>query len=117
ATLAVVAVATGAHQVLPLVAAAAMLWHHVIQREVLGADPAVLAGMTIPQEDLTPRQPNPGPRTFDQVVQANHGGDVPGAGGRMQNGAVDLEDLGLATVNQNQGAPRMANVQWLIVLV
>jgi len=73
--------------------------------------------MSIPEKNLASRKPNSGAWALDEVVQANHRWDVPGPRRGMKDGAVDLEDLRLAAVDQNEGAPRMANVQWLIVLV
>ena len=67
ATLAVIASAARAHQVVPAVAAAAVPRYDVIQRQVARANAAVLARVVIANEDLAARQPHEGDLEYERA--------------------------------------------------
>jgi hypothetical protein len=89
----------------------------VVEGEVFRVKATILTRVLIAEKDLAAREPNAWPGPLDEVVEPDDRGNAPDPAGRRQDCPVDFENLGLPTINQNQGAPRMANVQWLVVLV
>jgi hypothetical protein len=83
------------------VAPAAVARDDVVQRQVAGADAAVLAGMVIANENLAPRQPHARPWALDHVHEPNDRWTLEKPV-RRTNGMIGvLENLCLAAVHQD----------------
>src|SRR5258707_4323176 len=116
-TLAVVAAAAGADQVVPAVAAAAMARDDMVQSEIAGADAAVLAGVMIANEDLAAGEPHARSRPFDHVHQPNDRWPREEPIGGADGDFGVFEHLSLAAVHQDQSSACVAHIQRLVVLV
>src|SRR5581483_81630 len=91
--------------------------HHVVQRQVARSHAAVLTRVVVANENFAARQPYARPRSLDHVNEPNHrrSREEPI---RCADGMVRvLEDFRLAAVHQNQSSSRVANIEWLVVLV
>src|SRR5829696_4790188 len=69
---AVVARLTGRDEIVPGVHSAPRARHDVVDGQVVTLPSAVLAGVAVADEDLTPRQLDPRPRSVDQIDHADH---------------------------------------------
>src|SRR5437588_9797960 len=94
-----------------------MLGLDVVERELPGMGPAVLAGELVAQEHLAAGQANPRSRPLDEVVQANHRGHSERARRRPEDEAIDLEYFGLAAVDKDERSSWVTHVERLIVLI
>src|SRR5688500_8181920 len=112
-----IARAASAHQVVPCVPATAVPRHHVVERQLLGLRAAVLAGVVVAQKDLAPREPDAGARTLHELYQADHRRARDRKRGRADGASTVLQDLSLPTVEEDHGAPGVADVDRLIVLI
>jgi hypothetical protein len=115
--LAVVAVLAGSDDVIPVVLAAAIAREDVVKGEVTRAASAVLAGVAVTQEDIAAAEASARLRSSDNVDEANNGGDLKNEGGATQVAPPVLQHLGLASVHQDEGTTRVADVERLVILI
>src|SRR6266567_1092265 len=108
---------TGGDQVLPFVPPTAMLGNDVVDGEVAAAAPAVLARVPVPGEDLAPRELHAGARPLHQVHQADDRRRRDRHARRVDDLVIPLEELGLVRTEQVEGAPDVADVERLVVLI
>ena len=110
ARLAVVARLAGGHHVLPVMAAPAMPGQNMVQRQVSRLLPAVLTGKAIAQENVATGKTPRWPGSADEVDQPDYRRDLEDRGWTVKVSAAVLNDLGLATVDQYESAPDVADV-------
>src|SRR5207249_925096 len=79
-TLVVIAVVASTDHIGPDVSPTPMARNHVVYRQVLPVQTAVLAGELIPDKDFPAGEPHPRPRSLDQALETNHRGDPNFAG-------------------------------------
>jgi len=115
--LAVVAQLAGGHDVLPIVATPTMAREDVVQRQVSRLLPAVLTGKAIAQENVATGKTPRWSGSADEVDQPDYRRDLEDRGWTVKVSAAVLNDLGLATVDQYESAPDVADVQRLVILV
>lgn len=89
----------------------------MIDRKVMRANAAILAGVMIADEDLAAREFYPGSGTPDEVPQTDDRGSGVHVARSCDAGHVLLEDIGLPTDDQNERTPDIANVERFVVLV
>src|SRR5512143_2602335 len=94
-----------------------MSGHHMIERQVVPALSAVLAGVVVALEDLLARQLHHGARPLHVVREADDGGRGEGEALAGDDVAVLLDDGRLLLGEQHDSAPDVADVQRLIVEV
>ena len=94
-----------------------MARHDVVQGEVVGLAPAVLAGVPIPGEDLAAGQLDARPRSADVVLQADDRGRAVFGPRRPDHLVVVLDHLGLLAEHEPEGPRQVADVERLVVLV
>jgi hypothetical protein len=112
-----IAAFTGCHDVVPIMAAAAVARKDVIQCQVARLLATVLAGEAVSQEDIAARETALRPRAANEVNQADDGRNFENGGGTMEITAAVLDDLGFAAIDQYESAPDVADVQRLVVLI
>jgi hypothetical protein len=110
-----VAGGAGGDHVVPFVFAPSMAGDDVVYGELFGFAPAILAGVIIPPQDFPFGGAEAGAGAFDEVAEADDGGDfkfgVVGA-----DGATAVEDeFGFARQQETQGTFGVADVQWFKV--
>ena len=112
-----VAGATGAHQVLPGVLSTTMSRNDVVERQIAGLHSAVLAGVVITNKDLAASEPNARARTLDEINQTDDRRPTERLVGCANVANAVLENLGLATVNEQDRPTSITHVQRLVILI
>src|SRR5215213_5604274 len=115
--LAVIARLTRGNQIVPGVHSTSRARHDVVDGQVVTLPPAILAGVSVADEDLTPRKLDPRPRPVDQIDHADHRGRRKGACGGLYDPAVGLQDLRLAVEDEQDCPADVADVQRFVVLI
>src|SRR5512143_2968623 len=92
-----------------------MSGHHMIERQVVPALSAVLAGVVVALEDLLARQLHHGARPLHVVREADHRRRGEGKALARDDVAVLLDDGRFLLGEQHDSAPDVADVQRLIV--
>src|SRR5579884_1392389 len=117
ATLAVVAGAAGAHQVVPGVRPAAVARDEMVERQLLGLRPTVLASEVVAEKDLAAGQPHARPRPLDQRYQPDDRRPGQRPRRRADQPRPVLEDFGFAAIDQDNCAPWVTDVERLVILI
>jgi hypothetical protein len=112
-----VALLAGRGQVLPIVDAAAVPRDNVVQSQFAGLLATVLAGETVPIEDLLAREAHLRSRPLDHVDETNDGRETENVSGAVEDIFAVFQDLGLAAVHQDERPSGVADVERLVVLV
>ena len=94
-----------------------MLGEHVVERQFLRTRATILAGELVAEKDLAAREPHPGSRPLDEVVQTDDRRHAECAAWRAQDETVNLQDLRLAAIDKYDCTSWVAHVQRLVVLV
>ncbi len=115
--LADVALAAGAHQILPHALPAVTARHHVVDGEVLGAVAAVLAHIFVPREDRPTRKLQFRQRPADVVAKLDHGRELQGGIRAPDHEIICVQHVGLAQVDHRKGAANVAHVQRLEIAI
>src|SRR5947209_16121339 len=102
-----IAATARAHQVLPAVLTAAVARYNVVEREIVGLDPAVLTRVVVAHEDLFTRKLGHRMGSLDQVQETNDRWAPVRRTRRPQLMAVELDDLGLSANDEHKGAVRV----------
>lgn len=117
ASLAMVAGPAGTDDVLPGVRTAAGTRHDMVDRQVMGAYAAVLAGVVIAEKDLAAAEFHAHRGTLDQAQEADdrRRGEAPVCRGHLM--LVGLQDLCLAGEPEDERPTHRCDMQRLVVLV
>jgi hypothetical protein len=99
------------------VLAAPIAGEDVVEGEVTRAASAVLAGVAVAQEDVAAAEAPARVRASDYVDEANNRGDLKYEGGAMQVAPSILQHLGFASVDEDEGATSIADVEGLVILI
>jgi hypothetical protein len=73
--------------------------------------------VAVAQEDVAAAEASAGPRSSDYVDEADNRGDLENEGEATQVAPPVLQHLGLASVHEDEGAARIADVERLVVLI
>lgn len=106
-----VAFQTGSHNIVPSVLTPSGARHDVIDREIVSAVPAVLAGVLVSMKDVSPRETNLLVWNFDVGAQANNRGQRKIIRYHL---AVMLDLLSFSFNEQNNGSPPTSYIQRLV---
>ena len=113
----VVAWDTGTGDVLPDVGAAPVSGHHMVNGEVLGLLPTVLADVPVPDKHLLSGKAVLLHRSLHHVDKPDDGGDVKSGLRRMNLSSSILQHLRLASTHEADRAADVADVESFIVLI
>ena len=90
---------------------------HMIQCQVMGNFSAVLTGVTVAPENLLPRETPSEDGTSYLVIQPDNRRNGKGGASGVENTTAILQHLGAFVKEQDDGPPRAADVEWLVVLI
>jgi hypothetical protein len=117
AALAMVAVFAGRHEVLPDVLAAEAARHDMIERQVTALCAAVLTGMVVALQDVAAAEPELRTWTPDEVDKADDRWKLESVTRAAENAGALLQNLGFPPVDEQEGAPSVAHIERLVVLI
>ena len=89
----------------------------MVQSEIPGFPPTVLAGEVVPAEYLVPGKPPLEPGAFYHICQPDNRGEWVGDQGASDTPTTIFNHLDLTPEQQGQGPPGGANVERFIILV
>ena len=89
----------------------------MVEREVVGLAPAVLARVAVAAEYLAARQLHARPRPANHMLEADDGWRAVLDPRRPHHLVVELDHLGLLTEEEPEGPWQVADVERLVVLV
>jgi hypothetical protein len=99
------------------VRAASVARKYVVEREVTGVLPAVLALKPVAQEDVAARQAALRSRSADEVDEADYRRDLVDDGRAVQVAASVFQYFGLAAVDKYKRPLDVTDVQRFVVLI
>ena len=113
------AIARGARadNILPEVRAAAMTRHHVVNRQVIRLNAAVLANEIVAAKNGAARERHAQSRAVHLIRQANHGGTRKFHRRRVNVAATVDDDFRLAADEEDNRASSLTHVQRFVILV
>jgi hypothetical protein len=90
--------------------AALMTWYNMIESQLMALLTAILAGVTVPVEDLQSSEFGLRSRSFDQIGQADNRGYIVEGISRVNIPAPVLQHLCLAAKDKGKRSPGMADI-------